>query len=217
MNPVVYIAGTDTDAGKTVIAAALASALDAHYWKPVQAGTGGGGDSAEVVRLGVPADRIRPEAYRLKTPASPHFAAECDGLEIDPSLTLPRINAPLVVEGAGGLMVPLSRKFLQIDLIARWRVPVVLVAATRLGTINHSLLSIEALKRRGIPILGVAFNGSVQTEAQRDALATICEFGGVKRLGVLPHLDALTPATLRAAFEDNFSVGNILGLGEGGP
>lgn len=198
------VTGTDTGIGKTVFAAALAGALQATYWKPVQCSLADGGDSARVRELaGLPPGRILPEAYRLAMPASPHRAAEAEGIEISLArLALPEVRGPLVVEGAGGLMVPLNRQTLMIDLFARWRLPVVLVARTALGTINHSLLSIEALNGRNIPILGIAFVGEEMADTER----TITEMGNVRRLGRLPRLDALTPATLAAAFAAGFRV-----------
>jgi dethiobiotin synthetase len=207
MSPVIVVTGTDTDIGKTVFAAALAGALGGFYWKPVQAGLDDGGDGATVARLsGLPAERILPEAYRLTTPCSPHRAAEIDGLAIDPErLQLPQCPAPLVVEGAGGVLVPVTRTLLFADLFARWRAPVVLVARTALGTINHSLLSIEALRRRGVPILGVAFVG----EANDDSEATIAEIGGVKRLGRLPWLDELGAESVASAFAAGFDLADF--------
>ena len=198
------IAGTDTDIGKTVLAAALVSALDACYWKPVQCGLEGETDSETVRRLaGIEAARILPEAYRLAMPASPHIAAEREGIEIDlDRLALPAAERVLIVEPAGGLMVPLNADALQIDLIARWGAPVILCASTRLGTINHSLLSIEALKRRGIAIAGIAFAGAEQPQVER----TIVEFGAVPRLGRLPLLDPLDRASLCSAFERGFDL-----------
>lgn len=200
----IVITGTDTDVGKTVFAAALAGALDAFYWKPVQAGLDGGSDSERVAAMsGLPPARILPEAWRLATPCSPHRAAELDGVAIDPAaLSPPRSAGPLVIEGAGGVMVPLTRETVFADLFQRWRLPVVLVARTSLGTINHSLLSIEALRRRDVPILGLAFVG----EAVEDSEATIARLGGVKRLGRLPLLPRLDAAALRAAFAANFRI-----------
>ncbi|MBJ6122726.1 dethiobiotin synthase [Sphingomonas mollis] len=199
----IVVTGTDTDIGKTVFAAALTVALGAQYWKPVQAGTDEGGDVAGVTRLGVPAGRCLPEAYRLRTPCSPHRAAEIDGVTLDPArLVLPVVDGPLVVEGAGGVLVPVTRQLLFADLFARWGRPVVLVARTGLGTINHSLLSIEALRSRGVAVLGVAFVG----EAVEDSEATIAAIGGVKRLGRLPLLDPLDAGTLAAAFASGFDV-----------
>ena len=157
----IVVTGTDTGIGKTVFAAALAGALDGCYWKPVQSGLEEETDSDVVRRLsGLAADRILPEAYRLNMPASPHLAAAIDGVAIDPARLAPPSTArPLVIEGAGGLLVPLTRDVLTIDVFARWRAPLVLCARTTLGTINHSLLSIEAIRARAIPLIGVAFLG----------------------------------------------------------
>ena len=198
----VVVTGTDTDVGKTVFAAVLTAALGASYWKPVQAGLDDGGDAAGVARLAaLPPERVLPSAYRLATPCSPHRAAEIDRVEIDEArLELPATKGPLVVEGAGGVLVPVTRTLLFADLFARWNRPVVLVARTALGTINHSLLSIEALRRRGVPILGVAFNG----DAAEDSEATIAAIGGVRRLGRLPHLPRLNADSLATAFAQAF-------------
>jgi dethiobiotin synthetase len=191
------VTGTDTDAGKTVFAAGLAGYLGGWYWKPVQAGLEDGSDSERAAVLsGLPRERILPEAWRLTTPCSPHRAAEIDGVVIEPDrLTLPE-QRPLVVEGAGGALVPLTREVLFADLFARWGLPAIVVARTSLGTINHSLLTIEALRARGVPIHGVAFVG----DPVEDSEATICAIGRVRRLGRLPWLDSLDAASLRTAF-----------------
>ncbi|WP_174297119.1 dethiobiotin synthase [Sphingomonas bacterium] len=199
----IVVTGTDTDVGKTVFAAALAGATGASYWKPVQAGLGGGGDAATVAALGVDADRILPETYRLATPCSPHRAAELDGVAIDPDRIIPpRTSGSLIVEGAGGALVPVTRGLLFADLFARWGHPAVIVARTGLGTINHSLMTIEALRVRGVPIVGIAFNG----DPAEDSEETIVTFGRVKRLGRLPRLPTLTAGTLRAAFLEGFQL-----------
>ncbi len=202
MSRALIVTGTDTGVGKTVFAAALAGALGGAYWKPVQAGLDEEGDCEAVRRLsGLPGDRILPEAYRLATPCSPHRAAEIDGVTIDPArLAPPASAARLVIEGAGGVLVPLARDLLFADLFARWQLPVVLVARTSLGTINHSLLSVEALRARGIPLVGVAFTG----EANEDSEATIAALGGVRRLGRLPRLDPLDRSHLARAFAAHF-------------
>lgn len=203
MSQRIVVTGTDTDVGKTVFSAGLAYLLDANYWKPVQAGLSGETDSQLVARLGgLSDDRIVPERYRLKTPASPHYAADIDGVRIfpeslDPPDTGERV---LVIEGAGGLMTPLTRSTLYVDVFARWRLPVVLCARTTLGTINHSLLSIAALRDRGIDILGVAFIGEGNPESE----SVICEIGGVRRLGRLPLLSPLTADALKTAFRVSF-------------
>ncbi len=196
----IIVTGTGTGIGKTVFAAALAGALGATYWKPIQSGLDGElSDSDAVRRLGV--QHVWPEAYRLTEPLSPHRAAELDGVTIDPGrLVPPDLPGPLVIEGAGGLLVPVTRTLLLADLFARWNAPAVLVAATGLGTINHSLLSIEALRARAIPILGVAFVG----DANEDNEATICVMAGVARLGRLPRLDSLDAGSLASAFAAGF-------------
>jgi dethiobiotin synthetase len=215
MSTRIVVAGTDTDIGKTVFAAGLTQALDGYYWKPVQAGIADGTDSQAVTRLsGLEPSRILPEAYKLETPASPHFAAERDGIEINVERLRPQdYPTPLVIELAGGLNVPLTRRMLQVDLLAAWKLPVILCASTRLGTINHSLLSIEALKHRAIPILGIAFIGDENFDSER----TIAAFGRVRRLGRLPRLTPLDSVALRRAFATNFSVPDLLGIGASGP
>lgn len=198
---VLIVTGTDTGIGKTVFSAALAGSLGAYYWKPIQAGVDPEGDRETVAALsGLPADRILPEAYRLSTPASPHLAARIDGVTIDlDRLSLPTVDGPLVVEGAGGLMVPISEQLLMIDLFAHWHEPVILCARTGLGTINHSLLSIEALRSRNIPVAGIAFIGEPHEENER----IVPLMGGIPCLGHLPLLDPLTPNALAEAFDTN--------------
>jgi len=197
------VAGTDTGVGKTVFAAALTGALDAAYWKPVQAGLEGETDALTVARLsGLTAERILPEAFRLRTPASPHFAASLDGLSINPdSLDPPREPRPLVIETAGGVMTPLTLQTTNADLLARWGLPVIVVARTRLGTINHSLMTLEALRRRGAPVLGVAFIGEEDAQAQ----SAIAQMGETRILGRLPHLSPLTRESLATAFAAAFN------------
>ena len=198
------VTGTDTGIGKTVFAAALTGALGAHYWKPVQSGLDDGADADTVARLsGVPAGHILPEAWRLTQPLSPHRAAELDGVEIDPArLALPAPR-PLVVEGAGGALVPITRTVTFADVFARWALPVIVVARTSLGTINHSLLTTEALRARGVAVHGVAFVGA----ANPDNEATIAAMGQVRRLGRLPLLPVLDQASLAAAFAAAFDRG----------
>jgi|TARA_R110002020_G_scaffold104723_5_gene244857 dethiobiotin synthetase len=201
------ITGTDTDIGKTVFAAALTAALDGHYWKPVQAGLAEGTDSETVARLGgIDSSRILPERFRLQIPASPHFSAAEEGIAIGlDDLVLPEVDGPLIIEGAGGALVPVNPDLLFADIFAHWGLPVILVASTRLGTINHSLLTIEALRSRGIAIHGIAFVGPEQADSEQ----TISRMGDVRRLGRLPVIDHLSPATLTAAFDANFAVADF--------
>ncbi|TKT72057.1 ATP-dependent dethiobiotin synthetase BioD [Afipia massiliensis] len=208
MSARIVVTGTDTGIGKTIFAAALAGALDAFYWKPVQAGLDEETDRETVMRLsGLPEQRMLREAYRLKTPASPHLAAKIDGVTIDPHmLALPDVDRPLVIEGAGGLMVPLAENLTYINVMAQWAAPVALCARTTLGTINHSLLSIEALRARNVPLLGVAFIGDENVESER----IICQLGQTRHLGRLPLLASLTGENLRAAFAQHFNADDFL-------
>ena len=196
------VSGTDTGIGKTTVAAMLLLALDALYWKPLQSGTQDGTDRERVRALThLPADRLLPERYVLSQPLSPHRAAELDGVAIDAkSLAVPAAERTLIIEGAGGLMVPVTRQLLQIDLFAGWDLPVILCARTALGTINHTLLSIEALRSRRMRLHGMVFVG----DDNPDNIRTIAEISGARVLGRLPRLESLDRAALLDAFARGF-------------
>lgn len=193
------VCGTDTDVGKTVVSALLVQGLQASYWKPVQSGLEGGGDRNRVRQLlDLNEERMLPEAYAFSQPVSPHWASELDGTALDPrSLALPDHPGPLVVETAGGLLVPLTRNWLQIDQLQVWNLPIVLVARSGLGTLNHTLLSLEALKKRQINVLGLILNGPLHADNPR----TLEQFGGVPVLAELPSLVPLTAETLAAQWQ----------------
>ncbi len=195
------VAGTDTDVGKTVVSALLVQGLAANYWKPVQSGLTDGSDSQWVQeRLSLPPGRILKESYRLQAPVSPHWAAEQEQVLIDPQrLSLPAGNGPLVVETAGGVMTPLGRDWLQIDQIRRWGWPLVLVARSGLGTLNHTLLTLEALRHRSIAVLGLVLNGPLHPDNPR----TLAEIGGIPVLAQLPRLEPLTAAALQRQWLDS--------------
>ena len=219
------ITGTGTDIGKTVFAAGLTGLIGARYWKPVQTGIPDSAmhDPSDVpapfvqgsctVHANDPADApesdsafVRrmtgagtlPEAVVLPDPLSPHRAAELAGVAI-PDLPLPDAD-PLVIEGAGGVLVPITRELLSAELFARWGLPVILVATTGLGTISHTLTALEALRARGCLVHGVAFVG----DDNPDNIATIGQIGQVRVLGRLPRLDPLTPDSLSAAMRAGF-------------
>jgi len=193
----VIVTGTDTGVGKTVFSAGLTAALGARYWKPVQSGLEDETDSQIVARLS--GQSALPETYLLNLPASPHLSAEAEGVEIDlDRLTLPQTDGPLVVEGAGGVMVPLTRQAYYLDLFARWQAPVILVARTALGTINHTTLSLMALRGAGCPVVGVAFIG----DAESDVEQTIIQMSDVPHLGRLGRIEDLNRDTLRHAFKE---------------
>ncbi|MCP3413624.1 dethiobiotin synthase [Bradyrhizobium brasilense] len=196
----IVVAGTGAGVGKTVFCAGLVNLLGANFWKPIQAGLEGETDAERVARLGsLPAHRILPERYRLPAAVSSHCSTDVDEVGIDTdSLDVPDSGGqPLVIEGTGGLMEPLNCGALYVDIFERWRLPVVLCASTALGTINSSLLSIEALRRRHIDVLGIAVIG----EKNSDAVRAICEIGRVRWLGRLPWIAPLSAETLQVAFK----------------
>jgi dethiobiotin synthetase len=157
----IFVTGIGTDVGKTVVSTILTEAFHADYWKPVQTGSFFATDSAKVQKLiSNELTRIHPESYSLKPYMSPHAAAEVEGVHIEMrSISLPDTTNHLIIEGAGGLMVPLNSSEFIIDLIGKFDAEVVLVIQNYLGSINHSLLSIDALKHRKAKMLGLVFNG----------------------------------------------------------
>ena len=156
-----FITGIGTEIGKTVVSSILTEYLQADYWKPVQSGDLHWTDTMKVQSLiSNEQSFFHPECLRLNTPLSPHASAALDGVQIQLSdFTLPQTSNHLIVEGAGGLMVPLNNQDLMLDLIHQLQIPVILVSRNYLGSINHTILSIEALKHRKIPIAGIVING----------------------------------------------------------
>ncbi|MBF0174466.1 MAG: dethiobiotin synthase [Magnetococcales bacterium] len=189
-----FITGTDTGVGKSVVSAWLVQRMDADYWKPVQSGMDGETDAQVIQRLArLDAQRIHPSTHTLTQPLSPHEAARRDGITLHlRDFFLPSTPNPLVVEGAGGLLVPLNPQAFMIDLIVHLSLPAILVARTTLGTINHTLLSLAALRQRHIPILGVILNGP-DNPANREAIAT---YGHVDILAHIPPLNPLNADAL---------------------
>ena len=180
------ICGTDTDIGKTIISSFFVRGLNSFYWKPIQSGIESETDSQAIARIAkVQKSKIINEAYIFKKPVSPHWAAEIDQKVINIKLlNLPNINGSLIIETAGGLMVPITRNYLQIDQIKKWDIPVILVCRSGLGTLNHTLLSIEALKKRNIKILGLVING----EKHLDNPKTLTEFSGIPIIAEFPYI-----------------------------
>ena len=192
-----FVTGTDTGVGKTVVSAVLARAWDADYWKPVQTGLEEDlGDTAAVAELaGQAAGRIIAPRHALARPLSPHVAAEAEGVRIAlDDFALPETNRPLVVEGAGGLLVPLNETELMADLIARLGLPAVLAVRDRLGAVNHALLSLEALRARAIPVMGLVMVGGPFA----DNAEIIVRHGNAPVLLRLEWVDPLTPARIEA-------------------
>ena len=185
-----FVTGIGTEVGKTVIAAILTEKLKADYWKPVQAGDLDDSDTMKVRALVSNSVSVfHEEGFRLNHPMSPHAAAERDGVEIGlEDFKMPQTENHLVIEGAGGLMVPLNDQDCVIDLIEGSGAEVVLVSRNYLGSINHTLLSIEALKSRGIPVRGVIFNDEENAETER----VILKMTGLKCIGRVEFLKELT-------------------------
>lgn len=209
MNTII-ITGTDTGIGKTICSALLMSVLQGTYFKPIQSGSKEDNDTLTVKQLSeLDDEHFLKEKYVLTEPLSPHLAAETDGITIDENdLVLPDevpFN-PLIVELAGGLMVPINRQTLYIDILKKWQkqhnAKVILCAKTALGTINHALLAIEALKSREIDIMGIVFVG----EENKDNKRTITDFSGVRNLGSIPKLEGIDRVKLAEIFYDNFDV-----------
>ncbi len=194
------LCGTDTDIGKTLISSFFVRGLDSFYWKPIQSGIENETDSKVVGRLSnVINEKILKEAYIFQEPVSPHWAAEIDQKPIErKKLKLPKVQGSLIVETAGGLMVPLTRDYLQIDQIKNWDLPVILVCRSGLGTLNHTLLSIEALRKRNIKILGLVING----QKHLDNPKTLKEFSKIPIIAEFPHLNNINIKILDILWEE---------------
>lgn len=177
----IFVTGIGTDVGKTVAAAIICEALQADYWKPVQTGSYFSTDSDKIKKyISNSRTQIHPESYVLRQYMSPHAAAELEGKQI----TLDTIHVPvsqnsMVIEGAGGIMVPLNEREYLVDLIIKCEASVVLVIQNYLGSINHSILSIDALKFRNIPVLGIIFNGPPHKLSED----IILSYSGLKCIG----------------------------------
>ena len=180
------ITGIGTDVGKTVVSAIVAEALQASYWKPVQAGDLDNSDSIKIDRL-TKNVTVLPEAFRLNEPMSPHAAADIDGVTISPEdLELPSVSGNLVVEGAGGLMVPInSDGFLYADAFEKWDLPTIVVSRHYLGSINHTLMTLEILKSRGVEIEGVVFVGGQHPTTEE----AIINNTGVRFIARIPEVN----------------------------
>jgi dethiobiotin synthetase len=202
-NKPLFVTGIGTGIGKTLISAILVEKLKADYWKPVQSGDLDQSDTMKVQQLVSNKKSVfHPEAYQLTQPYSPHKSADLDGITIEEAkIKMPVTDNILLIEGAGGLMVPLNNHYLMIDLIVQLNAEVVLVSQNYLGSINHTLLSAEALKQRNVPVKGIIFNGETNPSTE-DYILT---YTGLKPLGHIPAFDNITPQTVTNA-------GNLIAL-----
>ncbi|WP_423148207.1 dethiobiotin synthase [Rubrolithibacter danxiaensis] len=194
MRPI-FITGIDTGIGKTIVSAILTESLEADYWKPVQSGDLEYTDTDKVKELvSNTKTRFYPEAYRLTQPFSPHKSADLDGIQINlGNIAIPPTDNQLIIEGAGGLMVPLNNTELMLDLIKKLDAEVVLVSRNYLGSINHTLLSIEVLKRNNIPIKALLFNGNTDTYSE----SFIINYSPVKSVIHIPEIDIFNKETIK--------------------
>ncbi len=195
MKPI-FITGIGTDVGKTLVSAIVVNALRADYWKPIQAGTEDGTDSQTIERLlSQTQTTIHPEVYRLRLPASPHIAARQENVHIDLSAiraSMPQTDRPLVIEGAGGLLVPVNETAFIIDIIKELDAAVILVSRNYLGSINHSLLTSQICRQQGLEVLGWIF-----TDQFLDYQEEISEWSGYPVLGSIPWLHSVDQDTVR--------------------
>lgn len=184
-----FVSGIDTGIGKTLISAILTEKLNADYWKPIQSGDLDQSDSKTVASL-ISNSRtiIHPETYRLTQPLSPHLSSRLDGISIKiEQMVLPETENHLIVEGAGGLMVPLNENDLIIDLVKKLKLEMILVSENYLGSINHTLLSLAMLKLYNIPVKGIIFNGEENEETEN----YIVNYTGVEFLGRIPKMQTI--------------------------
>ena len=202
MSPDLFITGTDTNVGKTVLSALLVAALNRKYWKPIQTGSCEGTDRETVLKLaGISPEQTYREAYIFEPPVSPHLAAKEQGIRIDlQQIRRPPSEDPIVIEGAGGLFVPINDESFMTDLIRHLGAPVILATRTTLGTINHTLLSVFAIRQANLPLRGVVMIGKENVENR----AAIERYGNVPVVGSIPWLDSIDRRSLVAVFEQSF-------------
>jgi dethiobiotin synthetase/malonyl-CoA O-methyltransferase len=199
-----FITGTDTNAGKTVLSALLCAALPGRYWKPIQTGAREDSDRRQVQSwAGLESDHLLPEAYLFDDPVSPHLAAQREGREIALAhIVLPAEHStlPLIAEGAGGVMAPVNSREFMIDLMRHLALPVVLAARSTLGTINHTLLSVQCLRNAGLPIIGVVMIGPPDCDNRK----AIEHYGKVQVIGQIPMLATINRQSLRDSYDRYF-------------
>lgn len=200
----VFITGIGTGVGKTFVSAILCAGLKAFYWKPIQAGLDPKTDTETVQELsGLDSSFFLKEYKVLQTPISPHAAAEIEGIQIQlADLRLPSsASKPIVIEGAGGILVPINYEAVYADLLKIWNIPVVVVVQHYLGSINHTLLTLESLTNRGIPVKGIILNGIENIPSER----VIASYSGIKIIGKVPLNETPNPQWIQDAFQKYIS------------
>ena len=203
MKESLFVTGTDTNVGKTVLSALLVAALDAVYWKPIQTGASEGTDRQTVIKLAaIPEAQTLPESYCFDPPVSPHLAAEASGVRIDLARirTPASLDRPIIAEGAGGILVPINDSELMLDLARHLGFPVLIAARAALGTINHTLLTVRALRCAKMTVKGVVMIGDRNTDNER----SVEHFGGVPVVGTIPWLETFSREILLNVFLSSF-------------
>jgi len=197
-----FVTGTDTGVGKTVLSALLVASLKRRYWKPIQTGAAEGTDRAAVVDwAGVSIEETHAEAFVFDAPVSPHLAAQLQGTRIDlAAIRRPEDSDAIVIEGAGGVLVPINEDSMMIDLIRCLHSEVVIAARTTLGTINHTLLTIEAARSSNLQLLGVVMVGKDNPENRK----AIERYGQIPVVGAIPWLESINRASLIRVFDQHF-------------
>ena len=185
-----FITGIGTEVGKTIASAIITQALKADYWKPIQAGELDTSDTMKVQSLvSNEKSKFHTERYRLNEPMSPHASAKKDNITIDINqIDTPKTNNHLIIEGAGGLLVPLNNKDTILNLIKKTKCEVILISKHYLGSINHSLMSIEILKKNNIPIKGILFNGEENKETE-DIIVKMTGINVLGRIEIIKNLN----------------------------
>jgi dethiobiotin synthase len=202
VNRDLFITGTDTGVGKTLLSALLVAALGRHYWKPVQTGACEGSDREAVMRwAGITADETYAESYVFDAPVSPHLAAKQEGIIIDVSrIQRPLSSVPLIIEGAGGVFVPINDGAFMLDLMRHLDVRVIVAARTGLGTINHTLLTLAAIRHAMLDLCGLVMIGKENPDNRR----AVEHYGHVPVIGSIPWLNAIDRQGLLSVFEHTF-------------
>jgi dethiobiotin synthetase len=209
MRESVFVTGTDTNIGKTMLSALLVAALDGVYWKPIQTGAREGTDRQTVIKLAeIPEERTLPECYCFDPPVSPHLASEASGVRIDLERIRPPgdVGSPVIAEGAGGILVPINDSQLMLDVARHIGFPIVIASRTALGTINHTLLTVRALLCAKLPIKGVVMIG----DRNRDNERSVEHFASVPIVGRIPWLDKINREALLQVFRAHFDTAYFL-------
>jgi dethiobiotin synthase len=202
VNRDLFVTGTDTGVGKTLLSALLVAALNRKYWKPIQTGACEGTDRETVMKwTGIDADQTYPENYLFNPPVSPHLAAQWKGTAIDlRTIYRPPSFEPLIIEGAGGVLVPVGDHEFMLDLMRRLSAPVLLASRSLLGTINHTLLSVMAIRNAKLELRGVVMIGKENADNRR----AVERYGNVPVVGCIPWLDTIDRSTLETVFKEHF-------------